>query len=97
MIKYEPFVFCVCISVDVFCLWYFQLGFDVIDELMQKRDNSKIIVSSYVKSGVHCKETLSNLLVGLQSTGADIVKVVTEVAYITDVAPVFHVLTHSQV
>ncbi|XP_076899470.1 bifunctional 3-dehydroquinate dehydratase/shikimate dehydrogenase, chloroplastic-like [Bidens hawaiensis] len=72
---------------------------DVINELMRKRDSSKIIVSSYVKSktGVCCKETLGNLLVGLQSTGADIVKVVTEVAYITDVAPVFHVLTHSQV
>ncbi|KAI7747687.1 hypothetical protein M8C21_029025, partial [Ambrosia artemisiifolia] len=75
----------------------FELGSDVISELMQKRENSKIIVSGYVKSGVCCKESVGNLLVGLQSTGADIVKVVTEVAYITDVAPVFHVLTHSQV
>ncbi|MFS7930887.1 putative 3-dehydroquinate dehydratase, Shikimate dehydrogenase [Helianthus anomalus] len=72
---------------------------DVMNEFMQKRENSKIIVSSYVKSGIGicCKETLGNLLVALQSTGADIVKVVTEVAYITDVAPVFHILTHSQV
>lgn len=75
----------------------FELAFDVIDELMQKRENSKIIVSSYVKSGVCCKEKLGNLLVCLQSTGADIIKVVTEVAYITDVSPVFHILTHSQV
>ncbi|KAI3741830.1 hypothetical protein L1987_59508 [Smallanthus sonchifolius] len=75
----------------------FELASDVINELMEKRENSKIIISSYVKSGICCKETLGNLLVGLQSTGADIVKVVTEVAYITDIAPVFHVLTHSQV
>ncbi|KAM0071944.1 putative 3-dehydroquinate dehydratase, Shikimate dehydrogenase (NADP(+)) [Helianthus debilis subsp. tardiflorus] len=77
----------------------FELASEVMNELMQKREHSKIIVSSYVKSGIGicCKETLGNLLVALQSTGADIVKVVTEVAYITDVAPVFHILTHSQV
>ncbi|GJW49705.1 Dullard phosphatase domain containing protein, eukaryotic [Tanacetum coccineum] len=33
---------------------------------------------------------------GTSVNGADVVKVVTDIAYITDVAPVFHVLTHSQ-
>lgn len=75
----------------------FELAPDAINELMQRRENSKIIVSTYLKSGVHCKEKLGNLLVGLQSTGADVLKVVTDVAYITDVASVFHVLTHAQV
>ncbi|KVI12521.1 Aldolase-type TIM barrel [Cynara cardunculus var. scolymus] len=75
----------------------FELASDMINEVMQKRENSKIIVSSYVKCGIHSKEKLGNLLICLQSTGADIVKLVTEVAYITDVAPVFHVLTLSQV
>ncbi|XP_076883675.1 bifunctional 3-dehydroquinate dehydratase/shikimate dehydrogenase, chloroplastic-like [Bidens hawaiensis] len=80
----------------------FELASDVsvIDELMQKRENSKIVVSSYVKNNNTtrcCREKLGNLLAGLQSTGADIIKIVTEVAYITDVAPVFHLLTHSQV
>nr|XP_043620886.1 bifunctional 3-dehydroquinate dehydratase/shikimate dehydrogenase, chloroplastic-like [Erigeron canadensis] len=75
----------------------YELAYDVMHELMEKRENSKIIVTSYLKSGVYCKEKIGNMLVALQSTGADIVKVVTEVAYITDVAPVFHVLTHSQV
>ncbi|KAI3773117.1 hypothetical protein L6452_04316 [Arctium lappa] len=74
-----------------------ELASNMIHEVMQKRENSKIIVSSYVKCGIHSKEKLGNLLICLQSTGADIVKLVTEVAYITDVAPVFHVLTHSQV
>nr|GEU85117.1 probable helicase MAGATAMA 3 [Tanacetum cinerariifolium] len=41
---------------------------------------------------VNVKGTFSGTLVN----GADVVKVVTDIAYITDVAPVFHVLTHSQ-
>ncbi|GKD23360.1 hypothetical protein Tco_1225063 [Tanacetum coccineum] len=33
---------------------------------------------------------------GTSVNGADVVKVITDIAYITDVAPVFHVLTLSQ-
>ncbi|GJS28819.1 putative reverse transcriptase domain-containing protein [Tanacetum coccineum] len=34
---------------------------------------------------------------GTSVNGADVVKVVTDIAYITDVARIFHVLTHSQI
>lgn len=68
-----------------------------MNDLMRKRSNSKIIISSYVNGGIPCKEKLGNLVTCLQSTGADIVNLVVDVAYITDVAPVFHMLTHSQV
>lgn len=64
---------------------------------MNKRSNSKIIVSSYVNGGTPSKEKLGNLIACLQSTGADVIKVVVDVAYITDVEPIFHILTHCQV
>ncbi|XP_009587783.1 bifunctional 3-dehydroquinate dehydratase/shikimate dehydrogenase, chloroplastic isoform X1 [Nicotiana tabacum] len=70
---------------------------EVICELMTKRSNCKIIASSHVNGGNPTKERLCNLIANLQSTGADIIKLVIDVAYITDVAPVFHMLTHCQV
>ncbi|KAM3231479.1 bifunctional 3-dehydroquinate dehydratase/shikimate dehydrogenase, chloroplastic isoform X1 [Capsicum chacoense] len=70
---------------------------EVMAELMSRRSNSKIIVSSYVNGGNPTEERLCNLIINLQSTGADVVKLVIDVAYITDVAPVFHMLTHTQV
>ncbi|KAM7521527.1 hypothetical protein LguiA_011429 [Lonicera macranthoides] len=69
----------------------------IITEFMNKRSNSKIIVSSYVNGGTPSKEKLGNLIACLQSTGADVIKVVVDVAYITDVEPIFHILTHCQV
>ncbi|XP_004242317.3 bifunctional 3-dehydroquinate dehydratase/shikimate dehydrogenase, chloroplastic [Solanum lycopersicum] len=69
----------------------------VVAELMKSRSNSKIIASTYVNGGNPTKDTLCNSIINLQSTGADIIKLVIDVAYITDVAPVFHMLTHSQV
>ncbi|KAK3003243.1 hypothetical protein RJ639_018185 [Escallonia herrerae] len=69
----------------------------VLSELMNKRSNTKIIVSSYLNGGTPSKEKLGNLIACLQCTGADIVKVVIDVIYITDVAPLFHVLAHCQV
>lgn len=70
---------------------------DVIAELMNKRSNSKIIISSYLNGGNPCKEKLGNLIIQLQFTGADAIKLDMDVAYITDVAPIFHILTHCQV
>ncbi|KAM7501293.1 hypothetical protein LguiB_000197 [Lonicera macranthoides] len=69
----------------------------VITELMNKRSNSKIIISSHVKGKNPSKEKLGNLIALLQSTGADIIKLVVDTVYITDVAPIFHILAHSQV
>ncbi|CAN4101197.1 unnamed protein product [Withania somnifera] len=68
-----------------------------VAELMSRRSNCKIIASSYVNGGNPTKDRLCNLIINLQSTGADIIKLVIDVAYITDVEPVFHMLTHSQV
>lgn len=78
---------------------HFQVASDmVMNELMSVRSNSKIIVSSYVNGGGSpTTEKLGNLIINLQSTGADIIKLVIDVAYITDVAPVFQMLTHCQV
>lgn len=64
---------------------------------MSRRSNCKIIASSYVNGGNPTKDGLCNLIINLQATGADIIKLVIDVAYITDVAPLFHMLTHSQV
>ncbi|CAK9178055.1 unnamed protein product [Ilex paraguariensis] len=69
----------------------------VMTELMNKRSNSKLIVSSYIQGGHLSKEKLGNLVTCLQCTGADAIKLVVDVVYITDVAPVFHMLTHCQI
>ena len=74
---------------------------EVITELMSRRSNSKIIISNYINNGggggTLCKEKLGNIAILLQSTGADVIQLVVDVAYITDVAPLFHLLAHSQV
>lgn len=70
---------------------------ELIAELKNKGSNSKIIISSYLNGGNPCKEKLCNLIIELQSTGADVIKFDVDVAYITDVAPIFHMLTHCQV
>ncbi|CDP03556.1 unnamed protein product [Coffea canephora] len=74
---------------------------EVITELMSRRSNSKIIISNYINNGggggTLCKEKLGNIAILLQSTGADVIQLVVDVAYITDVAPLFHLLVHSQV
>lgn len=69
----------------------------LISELMDKRCNTKIIVSSYVNGGHPSLEKLGNLIAFMQCTGADIIKIVIDVVYITDVAPMLHIITHCQV
>lgn len=75
-----------------------QVALDVgITNFLNERSNSKIIVSSYLNGGRPSKEKLGNLIACQQSTGADVIKLVVDVVYITDVAPLFHMLTHCQV
>ncbi|KAH7838856.1 hypothetical protein Vadar_031996 [Vaccinium darrowii] len=75
-----------------------EVAFDVgITDFLNERSNSKIIVSSYLNSGRPSKEKLGNVIACQQATGADVIKLVVDVVYITDVAPVFHMLTHCQV
>ncbi|KAF2298586.1 hypothetical protein GH714_024224 [Hevea brasiliensis] len=66
-------------------------------EYVYNRTNSKLIVSSYVNGGKPSMEKLGNLIACLQSTGADVVKLVINVDYITDLASVFKMLAHCQV
>lgn len=62
-----------------------------------KPSNSQIIVSSYVNGERPSRERLGNLIACMQSTGADVVKLIVEVNYITEVAPILQMFTHSQV
>ncbi|KAJ9171888.1 hypothetical protein P3X46_015190 [Hevea brasiliensis] len=66
-------------------------------EYLYNRTNSKLIVSSYVNSEKPSTEELGNLIACMQSTGADAIKLVINVDYITDLATVFKMLAHCQV
>lgn len=66
-------------------------------ECVYNRPNSKLIVSSYVNGGKPSPEKLGNLIACMQSTGADVIKLVINVEYITDLASVFKILAHCQV
>ncbi|KAH9329304.1 hypothetical protein KI387_001412 [Taxus chinensis] len=59
--------------------------------------NCKIIVSSYVNGRTPSPEDLSYLVTKMQSTGADILKIVTTATNITDVSHVFRLIPHCQV
>ncbi|KAF6176618.1 hypothetical protein GIB67_034480 [Kingdonia uniflora] len=62
-----------------------------------KTVNSKIVVSYHVGSGTPSKEELSHLVARMQSTGADIIKLVTCAYDITDLARVFNLLPYCEV
>ncbi|XP_022758114.1 bifunctional 3-dehydroquinate dehydratase/shikimate dehydrogenase, chloroplastic-like [Durio zibethinus] len=66
-------------------------------EYLYNRSNSRIIVSSYVNGWKPSTEKLADLIARMQATGADVIKLDICVDYITDLAPVFTILTHSQV
>ena len=59
--------------------------------------NSKFIVSRYVNGGKPSAETLGDLIAEMQFTGADVIKLKIDVKYITDLVPIFRMLTHCQV
>eukprot|EP00268_Persea_americana_P020096 TRINITY_DN20350_c0_g1_i4.p1 TRINITY_DN20350_c0_g1~~TRINITY_DN20350_c0_g1_i4.p1 ORF type:complete len:560 (+),score=104.85 TRINITY_DN20350_c0_g1_i4:223-1902(+) len=85
-----------------------ELGADYIDielkvahEFMnfiagKKPKNVKLIVSSHNYQYTPSVEEISDLVVTIQSTGADIVKIATNAVDITDVARMFQVIVHCQ-
>lgn len=66
-------------------------------EYIYGRSNTKIIVSSYLNGGRPSIEQLGDQIACMQSTGADVIKLEVAVDYITDLAPIFQMLTHCQV
>ncbi|KAK4492563.1 hypothetical protein RD792_003378 [Penstemon davidsonii] len=70
---------------------------EFIYELRRERSNTKIIINNCVNTGIFTRENLSELIINIQSIGADVVKLDINVNSITDVAPIFHMLTHCQV
>ena len=68
-----------------------------VEGLDRSQSDCKIIVSDHNFEETPSREELGSLVARIQSTGADIVKVVTTAKKITDVAAVFSTLTSSQV
>lgn len=56
----------------------------------------KVITSCFVDN-VTSKEDLSQVVASMQSTGADILKIVTNANDITELEKTFHLLSHCQV
>ncbi|KAI8014146.1 hypothetical protein LOK49_LG05G01044 [Camellia lanceoleosa] len=62
----------------------------------KKPAKCKLIVSSHNYENTPSLEDLGNLVVKIQSTGADIVKIATTTLDVTDTAHVFQITVHSQ-
>lgn len=58
---------------------------------------NKLIVACNVDNIASPKEDIGHLIADMQSTGADILKLVVNATNITETAKVFQVLSHSQV
>ena len=75
-----------------------QVATDFLASLKKKdAENCQIIVSYHSHSKSLSADELETLVAGIQSAGADIVKIATTADKITDVAPMFRLLAHSQV
>ncbi|XP_021282921.1 bifunctional 3-dehydroquinate dehydratase/shikimate dehydrogenase, chloroplastic-like isoform X2 [Herrania umbratica] len=71
---------------------------DLTREQKMKNDNAtKVIVSHNIDGMTPKDEELSNLAASIRATGADIIKVVVNIADITEIAKIFHLLSHCQV
>lgn len=68
-----------------------------IFQYKNQNPNTKFIVSSYVKGGNPSAEILGDLIAEMQFAGADVIKLKIDVNYITDLVPIFGMLTHCQV
>lgn len=68
-----------------------------MDEHRFKCSNSQIIISSYVNGGKPSIEKLGHLIACMQSIGPDFIKLAVDVDYITDLPPIFQMLTHCHV
>lgn len=89
--------------------WAMELGADYVDVeyqvahkfigsiLDKKPEKFKVVVSSHNYQSTPSVEELGELVAKIQSTGADIVKIVTTALDVTDVALMFHVTVHSEV
>ncbi|CAN1199933.1 Bifunctional 3-dehydroquinate dehydratase/shikimate dehydrogenase, chloroplastic [Linum perenne] len=75
----------------------YEIASDAEHVLETRSSNTKLIVSSYVNGQKPSADELGSLIAAMQSTGADIIKLVIDVESITDLAPVFRMLTHSEV
>uniref|UniRef100_A0A5B6ZQ17 Shikimate dehydrogenase substrate binding N-terminal domain-containing protein n=1 Tax=Davidia involucrata TaxID=16924 RepID=A0A5B6ZQ17_DAVIN len=80
---------------------YIDLELKVASNLMEEHKlnqhgGSKVIVSCFLDSVIPSKEELSHLVARMQSTGADIIKLVTNATNITELARIFHLLSHCQ-
>ncbi|XP_015891652.3 bifunctional 3-dehydroquinate dehydratase/shikimate dehydrogenase, chloroplastic [Ziziphus jujuba] len=76
----------------------YEVAFDIImDKHRFKCSNSQIIISSYVNGGKPSMEKLGHLIACMQSIGADFIKLAVDVDYITDLPPIFQMLTHCHV
>nr|GEU88503.1 bifunctional 3-dehydroquinate dehydratase/shikimate dehydrogenase, chloroplastic-like [Tanacetum cinerariifolium] len=75
-----------------------QVASDIMEEhKLSQQNGCKIIVSCFVDGVTSLKEDLSHLVTRMQSTGADIIKLVTNATDITELSRIFHLLTHCQV
>ncbi|XP_042067532.1 bifunctional 3-dehydroquinate dehydratase/shikimate dehydrogenase, chloroplastic-like isoform X1 [Salvia splendens] len=73
-------------------------AWEIVNELKRSQSSdTKVIISNYLNTCDLTAETLGNLIVEMQSTNADIIKLVIDVDYITHVAPIFRMFTHCQV
>lgn len=78
--------------------WNFQVAAEFMSGVqLEKHCNSKTIVSYHVKDRSSSKEKLGDLVAHMQSTRADIIKLVIDSFVITDVAKIFHLLSQCQV
>nr|XP_043615181.1 bifunctional 3-dehydroquinate dehydratase/shikimate dehydrogenase, chloroplastic-like [Erigeron canadensis] len=81
---------------------YIDLELQVASDIMEKhklgqQSRCKIIVSCFMDKVTSLKEDLSHLVTRMQSTGADIMKLVTNASDITELSRIFHLLSHCQV
>lgn len=83
---------------------YIDFELEVASDLMEERklnghssSISKIIVSCFLDTVASSKEDLSSLIARMQSTGADIIKLVANATDITQISRIFHLLSHCQV
>ncbi|XP_057744266.1 bifunctional 3-dehydroquinate dehydratase/shikimate dehydrogenase, chloroplastic-like [Arachis stenosperma] len=77
----------------------YELASDIcIFQYKIQNPKSKFIVSRYINGGkAPSAETLGDLIADMQFTGADVIKLKIDVNYITDLVPIFRMLTHCQV
>jgi 3-dehydroquinate dehydratase/shikimate dehydrogenase len=81
---------------------YIDLELQVACDLMEeqrwsRQSSSKIIVSCFIDTMHSAKEDLSFLIARMQSTGADIIKLVANASDITQLSRIFRVVSHCQV